>query len=188
MKKILIILTTLLCIAPLFGQEKITPIHQSGNNEFYFNIATAVLSGSAEISYERILTNNTSVGFSGIFLSDNNITEVDIRKMFNPYIRYYAGKRKATGFFIEGGAALLQLKGIYSDYSYWYDPQTGGYMDKKTPVNQIGFGFTIAGGLKILLREGYHIQAYLGVGRNYIKNDAGFTFFPRCGLSIGKRF
>ena len=134
-----------------------------------------------EITYERLLTDNSSVGLSIMFSVDN---ENDNKFGITPHYRVYFGKKKANGFFLEGNATIVKFEEYYQ-YSQ-FDMKGnmilfGSNIDKYT-----SFGMGIAAGTKFLGRNGLFGEAYLGAGRFF--NPNGIEAYPRIGVTIGKRF
>jgi len=138
-----------------------------GKNELKVNFMYLLL-GLPEISYERTLKPNTSIGISAAFSSEKN-NELEIRWAITPYYRRYFWEGKDGVFFIEGNTILTnqRITEYYGDLGYTTD-----------------FGFGVALGGKMWHRNGYFVEPYLGAGVLLI----GGEIYPRFGLSLGKRF
>ncbi len=166
-----------------FGQEqkdikddvisRSAPLKQLGNNEVRINIPMAI-AGLPEINYEGFFTDNMGVGFA-VSVSLEKPENMDLRYLFAPYYRLYFGKKKASGFFIEGNAALVGVndRTHYSGYSSEY-------------YTSIHFGCGFAVGVKLLARNGFIGEVYLGGGRLF--GDVYDGSYPRMGVCLGKRF
>ena len=76
-------------------------------NELHLNLLTSLSYGFVEISYERILTKNSSVGLSAFVPVIKHNTYA---YGFIPYYRYFLGKSVANGLFLEGNLGLLARK------------------------------------------------------------------------------
>jgi len=136
-------------------------------NELRINIAY-LLYGIPEITYERILKENSSIGLSFSYSITDKIEE---EFFIIPHYRQYFGKQPASGFFVELGAMYWETK-------------------KKFVFNgDKGFGGEVAVGLKLRKIPTFPIELVVGFGRSFINNDSLYEYYaPRLGLSIGKQF
>jgi len=132
--------------------------------------------GIAEVTYERVLGENQSVGAS-VALSFTGDT--DYMSSVLPYYRMYFGKKPSAGFFIEGNAGLLS----YREFYYFYT-DANGFLDARDEY-KTSFGAGLAVGGKFLNKNGLFGEVYTGVGRLFSGTD---EVFPRLGISLGKRF
>jgi hypothetical protein len=151
-------------------------IGHSGNNEIKLNLLYMAL-GIPELSYERLIGDNMGVGLSTLVsLTDDESVNLAVLANY----RLYFGNNKANGFFIEANTGVITQK----DYYYYYDPS----MNYLAPVksNQASFALGAACGAKFLTRNGFLGEAYLGVDR--LLGSHSDDFFPRIGITIGKRF
>jgi len=160
MKKLFLLATLLLSIS-LNAQDQSTT---ASKNEVKLNISYALL-GAPELSYERIINEDSSFGTSLAFSIDR---DNDFNYMLTPYYRFFFGKKQAAGFFIEGNAAVFS-----EDYR---------------SNNETGFGLGLAVGGKLLSKNNWIGELYLGLGRTLINEDKTAEAYPRVGISIGKRF
>jgi hypothetical protein len=167
----------LLLLSPAFGlhAQEDTPEY-SGDNELKIN-AAYLLGGFAEITLERILSEDSGIGLTVGFALDKNI---DYRFGVIPHYRLYFGKKRAAGFFAEGNAAF------YSECAFCsasdFSPST---YDSST---EFGAGLGLALGGKFITKKGWTAELFLGIGRNFVNNDVLNDVYPRTGLLIGKRF
>lgn len=146
---------------------------QSENNEFKVNILYTAI-GMPELSYERLISDNSSVGASVAFSLDKK-EDMDLRFSFTPYYRMFFGQKKAAGFFIEANSIIVK----YVDTIY-YNESTNTYETKT------GFGLGAAAGAKFLTKNNLIGEVYGGVGRVFGDNSLGA--YPRFGITLGKRF
>lgn len=158
------------------AQDKIL-VDSTKRNELHLNLLTSLTYGFVEISYERILTNNSSVGLSGFVPVIKHDT---YSYGFIPYYRYFLGKSVANGLFLEGNLGLLgrkdNLKIVYDQY--------GGYSSlHHTGLN---YGYGVALGAKLKSKSNVIVNLYGGVVRLF--NANGDNVFPRAGVTVGKRF
>ena len=164
MKK-LITIFAVFCSTLAFSQSEI--------NEFKVNILYTAI-GMPELSYERLISDNSSVGASVAFSLDKK-EDMDLRFSFTPYYRMFFGQKKAAGFFIEANSIIVK----YVDTIY-YNESTNTYETKT------GFGLGAAAGAKFLTKNNLIGEVYGGVGRVFGDNSLGA--YPRFGITLGKRF
>ena len=155
-------------------------IGHTGNNEIKVNVLYLVL-GMPEISYERLITDNMGVGLSTMISVDDDI---DMKYGVLANYRLYFGNKKANGFFIEGNMGVI----VEETGTYYYvpSPVNDGYYYDIRKSNDAYFGLGAAVGAKFLTRNGLLGEAYLGGGR--LLSDKSSEFYPRIGITIGKRF
>lgn len=146
---------------------------QSENNEFKVNILYTAI-GMPELSYERLISDNSSFGASVAFSLDKK-EDMDLRFSFTPYYRMFFGQKKAAGFFIEANSIVLN----YVDTIY-FDGTSSKY------ETRTGFGLGAAAGAKFLTKNNLIGEVYGGLGRVFGDNSLGA--YPRFGISLGKRF
>ena len=153
-------------------------------NELKVNLPFTIFGSSPEISYERILNTDISVGASLLASLDTDRNPYQFA--FTPYFRWFFGgnresmQKLAAGFFIEANGSM---------YSQLMD--TGSVLNGAGADGQdseMGAGLGLAIGWKYLTRNNWVGEIYLGGGRNFLKNDYGAEAYPRLGISIGKRF
>lgn len=143
-------------------------------NEIKLNLGTTIIGLYPEISYERILSEDFSLGTAlGASLSED---EYPLYFGLMPYARWFFGgsasnlQKYGAGFFIEANGALLSQK---------------EYLDgAASPTSEIGAGLGLALGWKYLTRNHWIGELYFGGGRDFV-NDGGYL---RLGVTIGKRF
>ena len=164
MKK-LITIFAVFCSTLAFSQSEI--------NEFKVNILYTAI-GMPELSYERLISDNSSLGASVAFSLDKK-EDMDLRFSFTPYYRMFFGQKKAAGFFIEANSIIVK----YVDTIY-YNESTNTYETKT------GFGLGAAAGAKFLTKNNLIGEVYGGVGRVFGDNSLGA--YPRFGITLGKRF
>ncbi len=197
--KSLIILITLFTYLDLSAQTEKVKIenseeyknsissNQTGRNELRFNLLTSVI-GFPEINYERILATNMSFGLAGAVTFTNR--EEKSQDYLLGFYRVYFGKKLANGPFIEANLGAVYNKNqIYNGGYIYEDPCPNcytiynQYYYEKSSLN-LGVGFAI--GYKFLSKNGLLGEVFGGLGRN--SGEPSRDFYPRVGVSIGKRF
>lgn len=149
-------------------------------NELKLNVPIAIFCSFPEISYERLLNSDISVGASaGVgFNNDNHPLSWE----FMPYFRWFFGgnskslQKYAAGFFIEVNGALMGVnEGTDSLF---------GSKNTTDTDTEFGAGLGVAIGWKYLSKNNWIGEVLYGAGRDF-SNDG---VYPRIGISIGKRF
>lgn len=151
-------------------------------NELKVNLPFTIFASAPEISYERILNTDISVGaaISASLDTDRN----PYKFIFTPYFRWFFGgsseslNKAGSGFFIEANGSIFS-----------YETNRDYYESNKINSNEFttGAGLGLALGWKYISKNNWVGEIYTGVGRNFIKNDYNEAY-PRIGISIGKRF
>jgi len=167
----------LFCLLTILAYSQETksklPTHELRLNLLY----TAV--GLPEISYEKIINNESSYGVSFAFSVDSYI---DLNYIILPYYRHYFSKKRAAGFFIEANASLGSFKGTF--YGYHSD---GGYYGSDVG-NRTGAGLGFSIGEKFVTKQNWTANITLGVSRNIVNNIFIDASYPRIEIALGKRF
>jgi len=184
MKKVFLTILLLCSFALVQAQRDSMILSPSlkANNEIKLNILYTIL-GSPELTYERILNDKNAVGISA-FLRATETVKSDFSFQIAPYFRHYFGTKKASGFFLEGHAAVSKYDEISSGGMNYFDPYTNQYYQIQTPKETF-FGLGAALGAKFLTRKGFTGEIYLGATKSF--TDV-VDFLPRAGLTLGKRF
>lgn len=174
MKKI-VVGVFLICTIVAKSQE--LKKYEFSRNELKAN-ALLLVFGSFDVSYERILNEESAVGIGVNLPFDTK--NWDINYTFTGYYRYYFGKKPAAGFF---GEAFGMLNNV-DDYVY---NDGVGYYEEKTLTD---FALGIGLGGKWVTKKGLLLEINGGVGRNLFNNqyERDFELIGRLGISVGYRF
>ena len=157
----------------------------NGNNELKLNLIYAI-AGFPELTYERIIKDDMSVGVS-VLVGLEKKSEYAFGII--PHYRIYFGGKKANGFFIEGNAAVISNNEEYYNYGvHDYISYPPGYYPTYQDMTKTytNFGLGAAAGAKFLTKNGFVGEVYLGVGRLFGSNN--LESYVRSGITIGKRF
>jgi len=143
-------------------------------NEVKLNLGTTIFGLYPEVSYERILSEDFSLGATlGVSLDED---EYPLNFGLMPYARWFFGgssqnlQKYGAGFFIEANGALLSQKEDWDG--------------AENTTSEFGAGLGLALGWKYLTRNNWVGEFYFGAGRDFVNDGA----YPRLGISIGKRF
>lgn len=157
------------CILECHSQEKekFKPHHEIKLNIVY-SLAEIV-----ELNYELVLGEDFSVGLAANYWFDES-ARIDYQII--PYFRFYPLNQKpSAGFFIEANTSIL---GVTNEiYNFPYE------MEEESDVE---FGMGVATGYKFISRNDFTTELYLGAGRVF-GGDYN-EFYPRLGITLGKRF
>lgn len=212
MKKLFLLLS-LVFVSNLFSQEIEKPVttttttvsttssttkkltYTGKKHEIKLDPTYLIFAGALNISYERILSEESGLGVSLIL---SNGKEINTTFSLTPYYRFYFGRKSAAGFFIEGFTSInsfeydfdkhIQISNPDPAYNYNY------YYERKSSTDlAIGIGL----GGKWITNKGVIFELSGGIGRNLLNdystgNNDGLPstqeLVGRGGISIGYRF
>lgn len=171
MKKITIILffVSVVCNA----QDKNYPQDIGKKGEVKINALTLLAAKWIDVSYERLIDEESSFGLSATINTDTS--ETDLNYAITPYYRRYFTGKYARGFFVEGFGSLFSAL----DYDSFFPNQNDRF--------ETGFAMGISVGGKFVSKKGFTTELLLGVGRNLLKSTNNEAF-GRIGISVGYRF
>lgn len=173
MKKLLFLLC-LCCLTFGYSQEKV----DFPKNEIKGNALFLVL-GAVEVTYERILNEDSGLGASLFFVNE----EVsDPSFSLTPYYRAYFGKKPAAGFFVEGFSMFSTGK----DSATYYFDNLGNLINiEKNRYTDLALGFGL--GSKWVHKRGFVFEINAGIGRNLLSTNSP-EVVGRGGITLGYRF
>ncbi|MGL3000943.1 DUF3575 domain-containing protein [Flavobacterium sp. RSSB_23] len=175
MKKLLLLCTIVLSLTSYSQENEVSTFKK---NEIKGNALFLVL-GAVEVTYERILTEDSALGASVFFINEN---DSDISFSFTPFYRAYFGKKTASGFFVEGFSMINT--GINSR-TYYYD-NTGNLSSiNKNRFTDFALGFGV--GSKWIHKKGFVFEINAGIGRNLFSDNSP-KIVGRGGITLGYRF
>ena len=135
-------------------------------NELKLNLAYLPF-GYIEAAFERILKNNTSIGFA---FGKSIKKDIEINYHIFLFYRLFFLKNHGKGIFIEANSA------------FWKE-------DSFTLKNRKGYGIGFAVGAKFFRSNNYHGEVIFGFGNTYSDEVSEYdNAYPRIAISIGKRF
>lgn len=184
---------TFLCIACLFvfvsgvfAQNDSIQDPYKKDNEIKIN-AVFLLVGAFEASYERNLTESSSVGMSMFIPFDEENFDTDLNFYVSPYYRIFFGKKYASGFFLEGFGMVSSYDERESSFiGSDFDPLI---MDVDRKFTNVALGFGLGG--KWVTKSGFVFELSSGIGRNIINNSVDnqdYQFVVKFGFNLGYRF
>jgi len=184
MKKYLLV--TALLFATFFNaQEKeIYPQDIDKKHEIKANVFSLIALSSFDVSYEYLLSKDSSFGVSLFINTTNKGDDLYFPKKFSltPYYRWFFTDVKfARGFFVEGFGSV-------NTYENDFFSINSSNSEIKSSTD---FALGVSVGGKFVIKSGFTAEIYLGVGRNLFydsDNSNEFNIITRGGLSLGYRF
>ncbi len=174
--KIILVITAVLIVSfqkPAVAQDSVV----NRNNELKINLIGAII-GIPSIGYEKLITSNTSIGVSVGFGFGKDDYFSQFKFLVMPHYRVYFGREDAAGLFIEGNLAFARTQdndAVYLD----------NVVTKRFTTNNFGLGAAV--GEKYMTKNGYTGEIFGGLGR-FLGAKGRVEFYPRVGVSLGKRF
>lgn len=179
MKKITLIILLLTATFSIAQEKEDVEFPQDVDKktEIKINALTLLAAKWIDVSYERLIDEESSFGISASLNTDTS--ETDLNYALTPFYRRYFSGKFARGFFVEGFGALFSSR-EYSDNSSFFASQTNNF--------ETGFAVGISIGGKFVSKKGFTTELLLGVGRNMIDSSSYNEGFGRAAISVGYRF
>jgi hypothetical protein len=171
MRKLIFALTFSFLTQCFIAQEKEFPQDIDKKNELKVNGLTLIVLKWIDVSYERLINEESSYGIAVALNTDTY--ENNLNYSFTPFYRRYFSEKFARGFFVEGFGMLFSAKEFY----FFNDPQNF----------ETNFALGISVGGKFVSKSGFSTELLLGVGRTF-NNNASYESIGRIGISVGYRF
>ena len=176
-----------------FGQDAAETTGPAGKNELRVDLLTIALRTEFNLTYERFLSKDWSVGVFGGYSNSskvnddfdagfrNNLPKYEV----NPFVRYNLSKGQKSFYFAEiflsanGGDFRETVRRTDGDGNAFYRTEKSTYSD-------LGAGAGL--GYKLYLKDMFAIEVGVGVGANLLNRDKSPDTISRVGLGIGYRF
>jgi len=161
MKKLFSLIFIITTAFSVYSQESTGPARENEEilkkNEIKFNLPLAIFGSAPEVSYERIINADISVGTSLTIGLDRDMYPITFA--FTPHFRWFLAKNRsadknADGFFIEANGSLYSQSVEYYPY---YDGNTGPEV-----TSQFGAGLGLAIGWKYLTKSNWVGEVLIG--------------------------
>jgi len=155
------------------AQEKkeIYPQDVNKKHELKINALTLLLAKWIDVSYERLIDEESSFGTAVTINTDS--FETDLNYAITPYYRRYFSGKFARGFFVEGFGMLFS-----AEDNFLFDTNN-------EDVTGLAIGISVGG--KFVSYKGFTAELVLGVGRNFLESENNEAV-GRFGISVGYRF
>lgn len=182
MKKLYLLIATLTVFAKYSSQE--TVVRQ---NDIIIGPIELIAGPAANISYERLITNDMGIGINGIFTFGNSDDGDGFQSQISPYYRLYFGAKYASGFFVEAFVPITTSNDGYSTIDYVFNNNNLSqiYRDNYEKNTTIGAGIGFGG--KWVARRNIVFEASLGIARRFGDGDHD-EVTGKGMLGIGYRF
>lgn len=191
MKKLLFL--CLLCSQFLSAQDSI-PVSSlaAKRNEFRVDLVSLIALSKLNLTYERFLNKDFSVGLS-VYSGNSNKIDEDFdegnrntipKYEITPFVRYSLSKSLRRYYFVEvfasanGGDFRETLRKTENGSDY--------YLIQKDDYFDIAAGAAV--GYKMYIKEKFALEFLVGFGGNLIDTDKSPDVLSRVGLSFGYRF
>jgi hypothetical protein len=185
MKNCLFAFLMLFTVMASLAQNDTIKRNNFGKNKIKIN-AVFLLLGTFEASYERNLSEQSSIGVSAFIPFDNENFDMDLNYYISPYYRIFFGQKYAGGFFIEGFGMLNSI-----EREFYSNSQNGNYNYYNEDVTDFALGFGLGG--KWMTTGGFVFEVNGGIGRNLFStnNSEYYDYSPivgKFGFNLGYRF
>jgi hypothetical protein len=182
-KKITLLALLFIVSISLFAQE-----NEMKQNELKINMSNLIGFKWFDVSYERLLNEEASIGVGTLFSLDNESEGLDEYRTFSitPYYRQFFSSKYAEGFFVEAFTMLHSGKDY--TYNYYYEdfpPYNSHETVTKDKYTDLAVGISVGG--KWVTKRGFVAEVYAGIGRDLL-NQSDIEVVGRGGVSIGYRF
>ncbi|WP_369048334.1 hypothetical protein [Tenacibaculum sp. UWU-22] len=146
-------------------------------NELSLDLGDALVMKTLEVSYERYIESQSSVGISALFNFEK--TTADFRynekRMFTPFFRQYFTSDKTFNYFGE----------LFLGFNSGEKKQTVDNVTNYIKYNDGMLG--ISAGAKYTSNGGFTANILAGAARNMFNSDSP-AIVPRVGINVGYRF
>ena len=178
----------ILGITGMYAQTENPTSTSERKNDVMISPIELIASPLLNISYERLISENSGVGVNGMFYFRDNKDVYDSRfSQISPYYRMYFGKKYAAGFFVEGFVPITSTKDYYYTYNYDYVFSTNSEEVRRTTV---GIGIGLGG--KWITRNNIVFEVSGGLARRFGSSNKEFygsdNLTGKGMLGIGYRF
>ncbi|WP_037321644.1 hypothetical protein [Salegentibacter sp. Hel_I_6] len=156
-------------------------------NELSIGALNLVAFGALDLTYERIIDQNSSWAVEAFIKAldrDNESINDAFYKDFSltGKYKYFFGERYARGFYVHGFGMLSS--GEYES-NYYYDSNSyNGYYEYED-YTDFALGFGVGG--KFVSSGGFFLDLGTGIGRNLLNNDSP-TIVGQFNVNLGFRF
>ncbi len=183
-KKALVLLILLVLGFTSFGQEGKTQNDSSSKNVIKLNILYTVFD-AIEISYDRNLSSNLTVGFSySQYFEKKEFHEFPYRNIGVSFRSYFMNKKEHQGFYLEYGLShftMVELK-----YGYVEEENLTRYYSNDNEVVSAIASNLVAGG-KFVRKGGFIGEVEFGVTKPH-SGDIGEFTYPKAAIRLGYTF
>lgn len=154
-------------------------------NELSIGALNLVAFGALDLTYERIIDQNSSWAVEAFIKAldrDNENVGDAFYKDFSltGKYKYFFGDRYARGFYVHGFGMLSNGEYVQSEYY-----SNGGYQSSLESYTDFALGFGLGG--KFVSAGGFFLDLNAGIGRNLFNENAP-TIVGQFNVNLGFRF
>ena len=156
-----------------------------GKQEFSLNAFNLVAFGIVDITYERIISENSTWAIEAFYhpskddyLNDAYYKELSLTGKY----KHFFSSKYASGFYVHGFGMLSN--GEYED-GYYYDVGIDEYIYDNHDYTDFAIGFGLGG--KFVSKGGFLLDLSGGIGRNLF-SDQSPTIVGQFMVNLGYRF
>lgn len=162
----------------LFTLAVITATLTQAQQEIKLDISDALVLKTVEVSYEKYVNEQTSIGISALINFEKNTADFKYneKRAITPFFRHYFTTENNWNFFGEGffslnfGEKEIEMIGGPNTFEDYTDGALG-----------------IGVGTKYVSEGGFTVDIHAGAGRNLF-NENSPIIMPRVGVNLGWRF
>lgn len=186
MKRVFLLLLSIVSYASL-AQDSYT-------SEKSVNAFNLLIFKTLDVTFENYIDQESSWGISALLAleGDTRLNGYDPyyyeSVAITPFYRLYFGNQPYSGFYVEGFGNLSfgKVDRWYYDYDYCYECDYV-YNPSNSIKSFTAFNVGLSLGKKWVTKKDITFSVFAGIGRALAVSNEGPGFFPRMGISIGKR-
>lgn len=196
MKKILLSFLLIFTSLTAFSQNSEEEIYQRdiAKNEANLNVLNVLVFGALDFGYERVLSDNTTLGlqvFAKVF-NKNEGEDVDLSKVYakdfslTTKFKYFFDEERTAGGFYAFGFGMIS-DGTNEKTIDVTDPETGKKSETDVELDYTDFALGFGVGGKFVAKQGFLVDVSFGLGRNLFHKDSpDIVILP--AVNVGYRF
>ncbi|MDR2362474.1 MAG: hypothetical protein LBD91_07070 [Prevotellaceae bacterium] len=130
-----------------------------------------------DVHYEYLINDENAIGASAQ-VSFNDYYFIPYQAL--GFYRFYFGKKPAAGFFIDLNASVY----VFKKSSDLLESSDDVFLTRSRSESEFNGGLGVSIGVKYLTKRNVVVEMIYGFGRSIFNEN----FYPRFGITIGKRF
>lgn len=181
----ILLFTTSLCLAQDNSENTQPEKRDSTRNELSVNAFNLVAFGIIEITYERVIDENSSWAIEGFIQpgKDDYLDEAYYKDLsVTGKYKHFFSSTYARGFYVHGFGMISN--GEY-ETNYYYNENIDDYIYETENYTDFAIGFGLGG--KFVSPGGFLLDLNAGIGRNLL-SDVSPTIVGQFMVNLGFRF
>ncbi|MCG9972334.1 hypothetical protein [Christiangramia crocea] len=182
----ILLLTTLFCQAQKNSGDDQPEKRDTTQNELSINAFNLITLGIIEITYERVIDENSSWAIEGFIHpgKDDYIDELYYKDLsLTGKYKHFFSSTYARGFYVHGFGMIST--GEYETGFYDFNEGLDEYIYETEDFTDFAIGFGLGG--KFVSPGGFLLDLSAGIGRNFF-NDVSPTIVGQFMVNLGFRF